>query len=111
MGSDGQTFGFGLCLDAWQTLGVLFSYLNSVALALMLAGVLYKVLAPVRQDPHQKFGCRKKSNLDTFSTDPRVLWIHCDKSLILKLLLFNNKATICKLQPVFIGASFEQHTR
>ena len=41
------TFGFGLCLDAWQTLGVLFSYLNSVALALMLAGVIYKV---ARQD-------------------------------------------------------------
>ena len=37
------TFGFGLCLDAWQTLGVLFSYLNSVAVALMLAGVIYKV--------------------------------------------------------------------
>lgn len=36
------TFGFGLCLDAWQTLGVLFSYLNSVALALMLAGVIFK---------------------------------------------------------------------
>ena len=58
---------------------------------------------------------KKKSNFDTFSTDPRVLWIHCDKSLILKLLLFNNKATIsdifCNLQPVFIGASFEQHTR
>ena len=37
------TFGFGLFLDAWQTLGLLFSYLNSVALALMLAGVIFKV--------------------------------------------------------------------
>ena len=44
MGSDGQTFGFGLCLDAWQTLGVFFSYLNSVACALMLAGVLGRSL-------------------------------------------------------------------
>ena len=43
------TFGFGLFLDAWQTLGLLFSYLNSVAIALMLAGVLYKV---VQQDSH-----------------------------------------------------------
>lgn len=50
------TFGFGLCLDAWQTLGVLFSYLNSVALALMLAGVLYKV---VRQDVQHKFRYRE----------------------------------------------------
>ena len=43
------TFGFGLFLDAWQTLGLLFSYLNSVAIALMLAGVLYKV---VQEDSH-----------------------------------------------------------
>ena len=50
------TFGFGLCLDAWQTLGVLFSYLNSVALALMLAGVLYKV---VQQDLHKNMDYKK----------------------------------------------------
>ena len=49
MGSDGQTFGFGLCLDAWQTLGVLFSYLNSVASALMLAGVLGRIRRSLHQ--------------------------------------------------------------
>ena len=53
------TFGFGLFLDAWQTLGLLFSYLNSVAIALMLAGVLYKV---VQQDSHHKcVSCRPYS--------------------------------------------------
>ena len=46
------TFGFGLFLDAWQTLGLLFSYLNSVAIALMLAGVLYKV---VHKDSNNNF--------------------------------------------------------